>query len=595
MSETKHNKEELESIELDEEGKETKKVVEKKPAKAIEVNGESRWKRFIGWYKGSKKKSIPLTIILLLILFAAIPWSRYHIAALAVKNNYNLEVVDATAGTVISGADVKIGDSHGMTDGSGKVTLSNVPAGNHKIIITKKYYKDETKDVLIPILKQKSTTSFKLVATGRQVKISVKNLINHSVLGNVNISISGVTAKTDNLGNAIIVLPAGTQSAKASLNLDGYNNADVTVAVDDKTIKENVFNLTPSGKVYFLSKLSGKIDVVKTNLDGSARQTVLAGTGKEDGNNTVLLASRDWKYLALLSKREGTSNPKLYLIETSSDKLTTIDGGSSVITLVGWTDSNFVYQVTKSSVNAWEPHQQLLKSYNAQKQQAILLEQNDAVGSTGAYAQEEFGSIYTFGSTVAYTMTWYKSGAAYYDPNILNGKSSGLYSIKNDGTNKKNLKTLDAGSVSFINFQYSEPNEAYLTIGKNDNSSAYAIYNGSGVTDVAADKIPTDNQYNTYLDSPAGNQTFWSEPRDGKNALFIGDQNGENSKQIANLADYKTYGWFSDDYLLVSKNSSELYIMPKSGLDDKTQPIKITDYHKPVQSFFGYGGGYGGI
>jgi hypothetical protein len=46
---------------------------------------------------------------------------------------------------------------------------------------------------------------------------------------------------------------------------------------------------------------------------------------------------------------------------------------------------------------------------------------------------------------------------------------------------------------------------------------------------------------------------------------------------------------------LVSKNSSELYIMPKSGINEKLQPLKVTDYHKPVQNFYGYGGGYGGI
>jgi hypothetical protein len=92
--------------------------------------------------------------------------------------------------------------------------------------------------------------------------------------------------------------------------------------------------------------------------------------------------------------------------------------------------------------------------------------------------------------------------------------------------------------------------------------------------------------------SPSADQTFWSESRDGKNTLFIGDQGGQNGKQIASLSDYNTFGWFTDDYLLVSKNSSELYIMDKAG---KQAALKVSDYHKPTQNFYGYGGGYGGL
>jgi len=81
----------------------------------------------------------------------------------------------------------------------------------------------------------------------------------------------------------------------------------VTVTTDK--VAANQFKLAPVGKVFFLSNAGGKIDVVSTNLDGTDRKVVLAGTGKEDRNNTVLLASSDWKYLALLSLRDGGNNP----------------------------------------------------------------------------------------------------------------------------------------------------------------------------------------------------------------------------------------------------------------------------------------------
>src|SRR6185369_16053847 len=114
--------------------------------------------------------------------------------------------------------------------------------------------------------------------------------------------------------------------------------------------------------IYFLSKASGKIDVVKTNLDGTDRQTVLAGTGKEEDTDTILLASRDWKYLALKSRRDGKA-VKLYLIDTSNDKLTTIDEGNATFDMVGWQNDYFVYYVYRNNVKSWQPKGSSLKSY----------------------------------------------------------------------------------------------------------------------------------------------------------------------------------------------------------------------------------------
>ena len=108
------------------------------------------------------------------------------------------------------------------------------------------------------------------------------------------------------------------------------------------------------------------------------------------------------------------------------------------------------------------------------------------------------------------------------------------------------------------------------------------------------DNYLNDGFYNTYLVSPSGNSTFWSESRDGKNSLFIGDSVGGNAKQIASASDYQTYGWYSEDYLLASKNGSELYILASDGVKKDSEALKITDYHKPVISYPGYGG-YGGI
>jgi hypothetical protein len=597
-------KESDEAIEIDEHGieaKESKPEIEKKAAKPIKINGGSKWKRLINWYKTNKKKSIPLTIVLILILLVVVPWTRYQVAAMALKNTYNLNISDSTSGTPISGALVKIGDNTVTTDGSGKATLHNVPVGKHPLVITKKYYKNSTANVLVPISKQKSISTYKLVATGRQVKVSVKNLINHTALADVDISVSGVNAKTDKSGSATLVLLAGTKEAKAKLSLDGYNNADVNVLVDDKSIKENNFALTPSGKVYFLSKLSGKIDIVKTNLDGSSRQTVLAGTGKEDSSGTVLLASRDWKYLALLSNREGAKNPKLYLINTEDGSMTSMDSeATSSFNPVGWSDHNFIYTASRSDVENWQPDHQALKSYDAESKKVAVLDHTggDHLGPLEGYKYESIGNVYQLGKTVVYDKFWNIYQMGNYVP--VEDKA-GIYSVSVAGGKPQMLKAFSyvLGQSTYITSIPYEANQIYYQTSDGGAPLAYYAYS-NGKLSAKSDIANDFNKYyqqgaSTYLQSPSGNETFWSESRDGKYSLFTGDDNGDNSKQIAVLSELQTYGWYTDDYLLASKNGSELYILPKSGLSKESQPIKITDYHKPARNFLGYGGGYGGI
>jgi hypothetical protein len=425
----------------------------------------------------------------------------------------------------------------------------------------------------------------------------VSDLINGQKLSGVDIEAADVKVKTDKSGAALIVLPVSEPKQAASLSFKGYNDAKVTIQVSGSSAKENDFKLTPAGQVYFLSKLSGKIDVVKTNLDGSDRQTVLAGTGHEDDRSTVLLASRDWKYLALLARRD-TSAARLYLIDTANnDELTTIDqGATSSFNLVGWSDDNFIYTVSRSDVPAWQPKAQALKSYNAANKQLLSLDQTRAGGTNQYdYVQESYGQVYQIDKTVVYEKNW---SAYYTNTAALNSKQAGVYSIGAGGANAHSLKTFgyEAGKTTYINSIPYEAGQIYYQVTEKDQQSYYSYSNGkiSARSDLADDFNSQDKNL-TYLQSPSGNNTFWAEARDGKNTLFIGDTDGHNGKQIASLSDYFTYGWFSDSYLLVSKNASELYVMARGGPSEALPPVKISDYHKPAQTFNGYGGGYGGI
>jgi hypothetical protein len=345
-------------------------------------------------------------------------------------------------------------------------------------------------------------------------------------------------------------------------------------------------------------------------LDGSDRKVVLAGTGEEDKYNTSLLASRDWKYLALLSKRSG-NNASVYLIDTTDgDKLTTIDQGNANFSLVGWSGSRFVYRVDRNGLQPWQPNQQALKSFDASNKQTLLLDQTQAIGvDANDYANQYLGEAYVVGNQVVYTKNWrgigFKDGCSVgcvWDPNnaAMKGKQAELDAIGVDGSSHKVLKSFSLANppglvvTAYVTttLQPYEPSGLYVSFDDGNGYKFFKYEDGQVSDDTALTQTAFyGTDYPTHLLSPSGSNTFWGEKRDGKNVLFTGDDDGKAPKQIASLSEYSPFGWFTDNYLLVSKSSSELYIMPATG----GTPQKITDYYKPDINYQGYGGGYGGL
>lgn len=547
------------------------------------------------WWENPRKRwgTIAAVLVILVAIFA-VPFTRYEILGLFVRAKVTVQAVDSQSGLPVSGAEVQIGGSKAETDAEGRVLL-HPHTGSRQLQVSKKYYKGSTQTVLVTMSAGSNVYKAKLVALGRQVKVKLVDKISGKPVVNAEVSVGGASAKTGKDGTANVVLPSGATTQSASVKLNGYNATTVTVDANGD-LAANTFTITPSGEIYFLSNLSGTIDVVKTNLDGTNRQTVLAGTGNEDARSTSLLASRDWKYLALLSKRSG-NYASLYLIDTTNgDKLTTIDNSTSAFNLVGWSDDKFVYEVDhQSSVDDWKSGQQVLKSFDPTTGHSLMLDQTQASGTSESdFMKQSFVDEYTMNNGIVYTKTW---SSAYSQLSQLAGKKAELDSINADGTNFRVQKSFDlSGTPVFAQISIStklyEPNGLYISFGDVNGDVFYTYEDGSVKPDATlSDNAFYQSTYSTYLLSPSGNNTFWTEQRDGKNTLFTGDENGDNKQQIATLSDYSPYGWYTDNYLLVSKNSSELYAMPVNG----GAAIKITDYYKPPINYNGYGGGYGGL
>lgn len=541
----------------------------KPEGKKTEQNQLSRAKRLKHWYGSHKKIAIPATFLLLALVIAAIPWSRYQAAGMVYKKDFTLKLTDSTANTPVSGANVSIGSASAITDGDGRATIPGVKVGNHKASITKKYYQDTQVAVLVPILNQKNTPSFKVVATGRQAKVLVTNIISGDKLEGAEIEVAGTQAKTDKDGAATVVLPAGGDKQKAKLKLSGYNPAEVDIEVSSSEIKQNSFKLTPAGRVYFMSKRTGKLDVMKVNLDGSDPKVAVAAAGTEQDDNTRLLQSPDGKFVALVAKRSSAQpTAQLYVLAAEDDKLTSADTGNAEFSLVGWSGSRLVYVATRNDLSASAGGKSKLKSYDANSGRITSLDQTEE-GDPAVDAGLRYDFVRLSGDTIVFAKTWYGN------TNSLTGKADSFNVIGVGGGNFKNVATYDT-TANFMSYAQHSPVSFYIRQSVQGSGEEkyfdYTIGGNPKPASINATQFYGDNY--SYYFSPASKQTLWTEVRDGKNTFLVADSSGSGPKVVKSIEEFSPEGWFSEQYLLLSFKNRELYIMSAGG----GEVLKITNY-----------------
>jgi hypothetical protein len=542
---------------------------------------------------------LPLTIVLFAALAMAIPTSRYTILAYVLKRQFAVTIMDSKTNTPVTGASVSLDGVTRNTDNAGRATF-NARVGKRTVSVAMKYYQSASFGVFVGIQSDHNSYLAKLNATGRQVPVVVTNKITGKPIANATIKVSDIQAKTDASGKVTIVLPTSGSTQPATFTADGYNESSAQIQVTDQVVAVNTFSLVPAGRVYFLSNLSGHVDVVSTNLDGTNRSTVLAGTGSEDTTYTALLATRDWKYLALLSRRDGGSHAKLFLVNPINGKATVMDSDIADYTPVGWSGHTFVYEAAMYANNPWQSGGTVLRSYNAETGKVITIDQTTALGTQSSYIYSYFGYAQIVGNRVVYGFGWTDFNSN-YAPNNLGGQNIAMMSANVDGTNKVDLRDVsipNGTTYAYATALLQSPQVVAIQTAIGSQAPVFYTYQYQNNTITQSNTITSasftaaQQSHTAYLLSPSGNAAFWSVIRDGKNTLFVGDANSLNGTQIATQSDYSVYGWYTDNYLLVQKGNNELYVMPTSG----GTPMKVSDYFHPGGLYAsGYSGSYGSL
>lgn len=536
-----------------------------------------------------KTKWGKVTIVLLVLavvigILLSIPTTRYGILGSVVKKDVTLSVIDSETKKPVTEARIDLAGQSVTTDSDGNALFKNVSVGEYKATITKNYYSGAHAQVNVWILKNPEVAQVQLIASGRQVPVKVANTITKSPLENVTITTSDTAVKTDENGEAVMVLPAEKTEVDATVSMDGYNQLSTVIKVTEDVDAANSFNLTPSGKVYFLSKRTGTLDVMKSNLDGTAVETVLAGTGNEENWSTALMPSSDLKYLVLKARRED--NIKLYLIDTSNDSLSVIDDGNDKVSFntMGWSDDRFIYSEYNGYVEQWQSGRNVIKSFNANSRALSIIDVAAASGDSNNYAYEAYNDFAILKSGVVVTKDWLTGNGS---SSILNDKKDTVVVMGADGSDVRKLKEVDAKDQTLVSKKYST-DQLIVRLNSASTISYYWYNNGSLASATNLTDADWQKSYPDYKLSPDKQKTFWSESRDGKQTLLLGDSLGSNSTVLAAGTEYNAIGWYTDGYLLLSKDSSELYIMSVDGGD----AFKITDYQGVYGGDMCCGGGY---
>jgi len=522
--------------------------------------------------------------VIICILFA-LPFTRYKLLGLIIKEKVGVTVIDSQTHTPVSNALVSLGGVKVKTDANGLADLK-AGVGEQSLVITKQYYRTTNTHYFIGF-KSNQVSIIKLVATGRQVPITVDNIISGQPLADAVIHVLNTTAKTNSKGQASVALPTTSTSDQAFISLSGYNDKQVTVQVTNIAVAANNFNLTPSGSIYFLSNQGGPIDIMKSNLDGSNRQTVLTGTSSETAATTRLMTSSDWHYLVLEANRGG-SGPALYLINTSNDQITEFDSNNATFNLVGWYGHDFIYSLNSNTTNQWQSGSQVLKDYDADQHELNQLDQDQALGTSSSYAYQTFSNFFLAGNNVVYSTQWTASGG--YD---LSSQNDTIRTFQISSQAKKDYQAFPASSTGSIAASRYQPQGIYFSVlSSSSGAVSYYQYDNQNVQAASINQAIFNQGNPTYLVSPTGNRTVWSQLSNGQDVFFGGDNNAANRQQIAALDNYTAYGWYSDSYVLASKNHNQLYILPASGLSGGRLPLNITSYYEPdgTSDSYEYGG-----
>ena len=443
------------------------------------------------WVNPATKWGTIVGLLLVIALITVLPVSRYTLLnAAGVRVTTSMTVISNDNRQPLKNAQVEIDGQAQITNDEGSVQFTKLKLGKHTVVISKRGYAkvEQTKTLgwgsnpLGDVI---------LSATGNKFAFVVKDKLSGKGLASAEAVSGDYNATADNEGKILLSVDQnGDGDVTVVLKAPDYR--DETVIIKPTDTAEKTVELVASKKHVFISKRSGKYDVYKIDADGKNESVLLAATGSEREDMSVLTHPTQ-QYVAVVSTREGKRNKDgyvlsgLYIVNVLTGESQKI-AQSERIQLIDWTGDRLVYIGIVDGASAANPARSKLYSFE--------------LGQPGA---KELASANYFNDAVVF------KGAVYYAPSsyavpVANVK---FYKTNPDGSGSSTLFDKEVWSVMRNDYD-----TLYLSV----QQDWYELKQNGTATKLSG--APTSLRSRVYRESPDKKKALWIDVRDGKGVLL---------------------------------------------------------------------------
>lgn len=481
-------------------------------------NRYARWGTIIG-------------LILMVIVLAIVPNTRYFfLNIIGVRGSASLSVLDESTQLPLKNIHVKIANQSGLTDSEGKLKLYKIKLGKTQIAIEKRAFATKTIPVTIG-WGSNPQGDITLKAVGTQYIFTATDFLSKKAIDKAEASSGEATAIADKNGKITLTIDtaeAGDDALPVTIKALGYRDEQLKLDLNAKT--EQKVEMVPARKQVFISNRTGKYDVYKIDVDGKNEKLVLAGTGNERNDMTLVPHPAD-EEVALVSTRDNLRNKDGYLLSTLSlinlgDNSAKSVAQSERIQIIGWIGDRLLYVQIAAGASASNPKRSRLMSYDYKTAD-----------------KQEIASANYFNDVILV------SGSVYFAPSTsYQNESVGLIKSNADGKTKKTIINQEVWNIFRISYD-----KLNLSIAQ----SWYEYKLG----DEAPTKLaitPANPRSRVYVDNNGSKHSLWVDQRDGKGVLLDYDVTAKTEKTLKTASGLNTpIRWVSSNTLIYRVHTNQ--------------------------------------
>lgn len=468
-----------------------------------------------------------LTVAFLAVLI--IPVSRYFVLnTVGVRSRASVTVIDQSTLQPLKNMQVSLAGQKALTDKDGNASLLHIRLGSSHLLIEKRGFATIDKKITVG-WGSNPLGSLSVTPQGSQYVLSFTDFLSKKPIAKAEATSGDASALSDDKGIIKITIDKPEDTVEVIITVDGYRDEKLSFSSGTKET-QNV-KAVPNRPHIFVSKRSGKYDVLKIDADGKNEQQLLAGTGFERDDITLVPHSSK-NLAALVSTRDNAHNSDGFLLSTLTI-INTTDGSISRIVqservqIIGWVGSRLVYVQVAAGSSAANPRRNRIMSYDI-----------DTKSGKELASANYFNDMQIVGSKL-----FYAASSAYQSSGTV-----GLVKMDVDGNNKITVVSGEVWNIFRTSY-------GHLTLAQQQDWQDYQIADGK-VTKLSG--APANPANRVYSDSPDGKHCVWVDNRDGKGVLLSYDpaQDKDTTLKTQNGLS-NPISWLSNTTLVYRVNSGQ--------------------------------------